>query len=508
MSAEGNDHKPHVPLLEYTTLIYLALPYFLFWMNYFKFAYAVIFSILTIFGLYGAISYYRHNETFPVFSCVLPQKYRITLILSLLGIAFLWLYFSGVGGLWYQNADYEKHNAIFHDLTNLSWPVHYQDTAGNTYYLCYYLAYYLVPAFVGKLTNISFGYVFSFFWALSGLWLAVNWIYRLVPRQSLWIIIFFVFFSGLDVVGNMLTKAVPAGSGFFHLEWWAGFSFWQYSSNTALLNWVPQHAIGGWLTTSLLFSLLKREKDRHRDAMPAMFVCSLAYLWSNFIVLGLVPIMLVLLYENGFRRFFNLKSLVPALGIFIPVTLYFLGNTYPHPHAFIWDQKDLLNLLSRYLLFCLLEFGVFTFFIFSYIRFLNHSDKMLFIVTFIALLLIPFYRFGTYNDLAMRASIPSLLILQIILLNLWSHYSGILKTALIVILILGAITPLWEIGRSFKLNDLRYGLNQGLMQTHVHQSWISAQYLGSGESIYFKYLSKKTEERTAAPPAITNYLNK
>lgn len=508
MLAEDADHKPHFPLLEYCTVIYLTLPYFLFWIFYFKAPYAVVFSILTIYGLYGTFFYYRHGNPSPVFSPDWSGWRRTAFILSLLVMTFVWLYLSGVGGLWYQNVDYEKHNAIFHDLTRLGWPVTYQDDSGQTYYLCYYLAYYLVPAAVGKLTNIYVGYACSFLWALTGLWLVVNWIFKLVPRQAPWIIMFFIFFSGMDVVGNMLTKAVPAGRGFFHLEWWAGFNYWQYSSNTALLNWVPQHAIGGWLTTSLLFHLLQRAEDRGSAPVPALFICSLSYLWSNFVLLGLAPIMLVLLFDHGFRRFFNPRTVVPALGILIPVTFYFLGNTYPHPHAFVWDQKDLLSLLSRYVWFCLLEFGLFCFFIFRSMRFLDTNNRTLFVVTFITLLLLPVYRFGTYNDLAMRASIPSLFILQIMLLSSWNRYSGILKTALIVILVIGAVTPLWEIGRSFKLSHLRYGLNRGLMQTHIHQSWMSAQYLGSGEAVYYKYLSRKTEAKTTAPPSITNYLKK
>ena len=494
--------KSNIPLLEHSTLIYLTLPYFLFWANFFQTTYAIIFSILTFCGLFNALSFYRYNETTPVFSKVEPKLNRIKLILSMFAIIVLWLFLSGAGGFSYQNADYLKHNGIFYDLVNFNWPVNYQGETGNTYYLCYYLAYYLVPSFVGKVTNISFGYAFSFLWALLGLWLVANWILKLTQNKSLWIILFFILFSGLDIFGTLLTKFAVIIDGVPHLEWWAGYDFWQYSSNTSLLYWVPQHAIGSWLTTSLLLSLLQYKKD---GQIPAIYIFAISCLWSNFLLLGLFPVMAVLFFKNGFRRFFNLKSVIPSLGILIPITFYYLGNQYPHSHAFIWEQHELQDILPKYLLFCLLEFGVFTFFIFTHIQNLNKDDKILCIATIVTLLLIPFYRFGQYNDLAMRASIPSLLILQIVLLKLWNFYSRQFKIVLVIALILGSITPLSEIARSCKFSDHNLNPNISLMQI-PHR--IAAQYLGSDQTFYYKYLAPKGNAQALVPIGIINYLKK
>jgi hypothetical protein len=335
-----------------------------------------------------------------------------------------------------------------------------------------------------------------------GLWFVINWILKLTQKKSLWIILFFILFSGLDIVGTLLTKFAVIIDGVPHLEWWAGYDFWQYSSNTSLLYWVPQHAIGGWLTTSLLLSLLQYKKDCQ---IPAMYIFAISFLWSNFVLLGLIPIMAVLFFKNGFRRFFNLKSVIPALGILIPITFYYLGNQYPHSHAFIWEQHELQDIFPKYLLFCLLEFGVFAFFIFTHIHNLNKDNKILCIATIVALLLIPFYRFGHYNDLAMRASIPSLLILQIVLLKLWNFYSGQFKIALVIVLILGTVTPLSEIARSCKFRDHNLNPNISLMQIPYR---IAAQYLGGDQTFYYKYLAQKGNAQALAPIGITNYLKK
>ncbi|HNY50676.1 MAG TPA: glycosyltransferase [Smithella sp.] len=497
-----NFHNPHVPLLEYSTLIYLTLPYGLFWFSYFKFIYAIILSALTLYGLSYALSFYQHTETTPVFSKVDSQARPINVMLIFGTVVFLWLLLSGVGGISFQNADYLKHNGIFYDLIHFSWPVQYCSETGDIHYLCYYLAYYLVPALVGKITNIDFGHIFAFSWSFLGIWLVTLWIVKLTNKTSLWLLLFFILFSGLDIIGTLWTNATVIVDGVPHLEWWAGYDFWNYSSNTAQLYWAPQHAIGGWLATSLLFGLLQNKETK---PIPGTFLLAISFLWSNFVLIGLLPMMAVLLLKNGYRNFFNLKSFLPAIGMIMPLGFYYLGNQYPHVHAFIWEQNRFINVFPRYLLFCLLEFGIFAFFIFRHFHKLSPENRMLVIITMTALMVIPFYRFGHYNDLALRASIPSLFILQIILVRLWSNYSRALKIALVLVLIIGAVTPLAEIARSYKSGNRHLNQNISLMQIPGR---IAAQYLGSNRSFYYKYLAKHGNDQVWVPKEIIQYLKK
>jgi len=215
--------------------------------------------------------------------------------------------------------------------------------------------------------------------------------------------------------------------------------------------------------------------------------------------------MAVLLLKNGYRNFFNLKSFLPAIGMIMPLGFYYLGNQYPHVHAFVWEQNRFINVFPRYLLFCLLEFGIFAFFIFRHFHKLSPENRMLVIITMTALMVIPFYRFGHYNDLALRASIPSLFILQIILVRLWSNYSRALKIALVLVLIIGAVTPLAEIARSYKSGNRHLNQNISLMQIPGR---IAAQYLGSNRSFYYKYLAKHGNDQVWVPKEIINHLKR
>ena len=97
-----------------------------------------------------------------------------------------------------------------------------------------------------------------------------------------------VLFSGLDVIGDLWRAPHFAAHWDItrHLEWWAGR--YQYSSMTTQLFWVPNHALGGWLTIGLL---LRGERDTPLDSMLPMIVVAVA-LWSPLAALGAVPFVL------------------------------------------------------------------------------------------------------------------------------------------------------------------------------------------------------------------------
>lgn len=76
-----------------------------------------------------------------------------TFWISIIIISAIWVYFSGIGSLVYQNSDYWVRNPIFEDLSTYSWPVAYDlslepdlvknicgdDRVAFSYYLCWWL---------------------------------------------------------------------------------------------------------------------------------------------------------------------------------------------------------------------------------------------------------------------------------------------------------------------------------------------------------------------------------
>jgi hypothetical protein len=79
-----------------------------------------------------------------------------------------------------------------------------------------------------------------------------------------------------------------------HIEQWS--IGWQYSSNAALLFWVPHQALAGWIASGLLLYAILYSPQRKYS----LFYFSLTALWSPFVAIGLLPYLLAeFLLEDG-----------------------------------------------------------------------------------------------------------------------------------------------------------------------------------------------------------------
>src|ERR1700730_15635889 len=152
---------------------------------------------------------------------------------------------AGAGGWGIQAGDWLKHNAVLKDLIERPWPVVYQ-TEQDPVGLIYFLAYYLPAALVGKLCGWTAANHALFLTSLLGMALVGMWV-ALLTRGAAWSGLVFALFSGMDLVGALAVH-LHGGSPIPHrerIQWWNGSL--QYSSTPALLFWVPNHALVGWL---------------------------------------------------------------------------------------------------------------------------------------------------------------------------------------------------------------------------------------------------------------------
>jgi hypothetical protein len=95
--------------------------------------------------------------------------------------------------------------------------------------------------------------------------------------------------------------------------------------------------------------------------------------------------------------------------------------------------------------FCFLEF-----FIFYIILFKEYRKEPLYIISFISLLFIPWYKTGFWNFFVMRVSIPALIILMLYVLryfikNGFKSKQDLRWLCMAIIIVIGAITPSQEI---------------------------------------------------------------
>ena len=164
-----------IDLLLLSTFLYLFLPIFIFCFTWIKTVYALlIFIPLIIFFVKHFSDVFYKNEM----KLVKTKRDIIILVITMIILVF-WLYFSGIGGFTFQNNDWDKHNALLHDLINNPWPVRYEIN-GDIGYLVYYFAYYIPAALVGKVFGFSVANIFLFLWTYCGLIIGLFWIYRVI----------------------------------------------------------------------------------------------------------------------------------------------------------------------------------------------------------------------------------------------------------------------------------------------------------------------------------------
>ena len=147
--------------LEMLSVLFMVVPLFIFVSHWITTIYAAALMV-------GLLYLFLKHLSDPIQSKGIEIEWKYFLILF--ALAFVWVYFSGIGGFTYQNGDWKKHFALFHDLVNLDWPVVHQDPMSHTgqSFLVYYFGYYLVPALIGKFNQLGFYDRFSD--ALHGIW--------------------------------------------------------------------------------------------------------------------------------------------------------------------------------------------------------------------------------------------------------------------------------------------------------------------------------------------------
>ena len=269
-------------------------------------------------------------------------------------VAVAWTLTSGIGGLGFQHSDWEKHNAMLKALVQHPWPVHFEPTdiaGGVPSALVYYLGFYLPAAIAGKALGWTAANLALAGWALGGLVLVLLWLGRLVPTRRPLALAVFVLASGMDVVGILLRRGwrFPEVD---KIEWW----HWpvQYSANETLWVWVPQHALGGWLSMALLLD----DVAAARTPGSIGLIGAAAAFWSPFAALGLAPFAAVHAWTNRLRGALSLGNTLAAPALLAVLALYYTSLFHPVPLTTGDAVVPVLAHLASRLGFVLLEAGV------------------------------------------------------------------------------------------------------------------------------------------------------
>lgn len=437
-------------LLYWVSLLYLLVPVVVFVLGWLSWLIALPLTALVTYVLVSTFPRSQHSDP------TNPFALKTILFSSLTSLA--WVATSGVWNLGFgRTQDWDvMRNDMLSTLTKYSWPVTstFADSS-SLWTMRHYLAFYLPGPLIGKVTgeNLSITLFATGVWMALGVWIAFLLLLDLFSRfgNRKYIILFlFAGFSGLDAIGSRIQGTLSLRPSSLinggHIEWWA--ERFQFSSNSTLLHWVPQHAIPSWIGALLVIHVVRSRQNL--SLIPIISVA--AVLWSPFAALGVTLLALLQLLNLGlFAEFlrsireFRYRSLAVLL-IAIPLILFLQSGTSEIPQSFLFSSGDFSHNIALLVKFIPLEFGFIAILTGLIIR---HTAKEQILIS-AALSLVLMLVIGVYNDFAMRVS-PALLVVimvnagEALITTSKSMKIHALRIALACILAFGMITPLFEI---------------------------------------------------------------
>jgi hypothetical protein len=418
-------------LLDVALIAYLALPLLIF-CAWFKLPFAIGLALLLSYASWKTLADVRWRE-FDV---------RAGTVAAIVAVSLAWTALAGVGHFFYANTDWIVRDAVLHDLAATAWPPQYPTDGDFALILRAPIAYYLPAAVVGWLGGAAAGDFALYLWTVLGFALflcAVTTLFS-TPRQRWMAVLLMIGFGGMDLVAWSLAKQhFPTASQ--HLEAWSYLA--QYSSNSTLLFWVPNHALPAWLGTALILRLWRQPSL----ARIAPLMAAAIPLWSPLAAIGLAPFYVASLdWRRDFRGLFAIGTGLPFLAMALLVARYVTLDAVSIPGGWAFHGQTLGEYLPRYVSFCLIEFVVVAWALHR----LAAYDLVLTIAV-VVLSLLPLYRFGAANDLAMRSSIPALTVLALAAVRPVVEPRGSAwRYLLILVLLIGAAGAAHEPIRAFQ----------------------------------------------------------
>lgn len=474
---------------------YLTVPFMIFLFGWLRLIYALPLAIALGYA-YWLMVKHAPEVDLRAFYAKSPMRFFIAI-----AIILLWVAYSGAGGFFYQNPDFMGRNGMFDALVNRPWPsadlypANFDFPVGLVYYFLTWLPAVLVSrAFGWAAGTITLG-----IWLALGIWLTYVIIAnKFAKKSALWILLVFVFFSGLDSVGIWLTGRSlhdPFFAGFCpirrypHIEWWNSF---QLSSNTTQLFWVFNQAVPAWLATVMVM-----EQRRNRSLGMILALLPLAALIPVF---GLFVIAVYKIFENAKgmkkREFWrDLISFENVLCLFIvTVAILFVDSNVRGNEGFNWTAFRGWHEEGRWLLGLGLEALVW-----FAICFRHQRKNPLFYLCIASLFVLTRIRIGNEPDFAMRSTIPIMFILMIFVIQsvneFWKKRQFIAISLAGIIFVLGAITPFMEIGRSVSgtARAYRYGWSPETWDSHnIFEGFKYENYAGKLDTFFWQNLARPT----------------
>lgn len=395
--------------LEMYSILYIYIGVIIFIWGWIRLAISIPCVIFFFYLLYK--KYWNTEELF--FDTIDIQKKIVFGVI--LGI-FLWLIVSGIGGFCRQSGDWDKHNAILHDLITYHWPVKYSLGDNKEAMLSYYILFYLFPASVGKVYGFRCAEIVLLIQSVVGVFLIyLHLCYFLklnTGKKQICVFVLLIIFGGNVLLGRWLYGTVHPEDLNLSFHWFSKIVRIQYSSHIILMRWVFPQCIIPWMVTLMILENPYKIEDFAWIGIPV-------FMYSCFAFVGFVPFFILLTLDGLYQKkkikywiksIFSLQNIY-ALFLIMPIfASYIAGNVFQEkPDILKFNLIDYSQNWELYIIFCLSNFLIWSILIYK-----KESRNLIFYIANGILLYLLLFWYGTWNDLCMRASIPAFFVIAVL----------------------------------------------------------------------------------------------
>lgn len=453
-------------------ILYLVIPIIIFFITWLHWYVGIPASILLIYASFRFIDdNFKKNKDLPRFSKTKEAFFASVYIL-------LYLLITG-HGTFIGSAGYDTpwRNAIYQDLVVQSWPVIYEYSQSA---LIYYLTYWLVPAGLSSIFcfDESSSNAILFVWTFIGIRIFVSllWNYlHLKNTQIIPITFFFLFWSGLNVLGELIVSSLNFFPFEIDIKW--GWYSWWYTGLT----------IDGYQMTYMIRTVFDSLGNTYNQFGPTLLgtILFLQYRQVKYLALigllvvpyspigfiGLFLLMIAEVMKKGIiaikmrrilflQELFSITNIIPSCTIFPIFLFYFIANAVNSTNndGYGAAQSIFSAPLSAYGLvriMVLLLYYLFQFGIFLRLCYKNNNDKFLLWSVLLSLVIFPIFRVGESGDFCWNASVPGFYITMVFMmqeiLRLFKNTMDVKHFFVVSIVVtLACLTPCMQIASSFR----------------------------------------------------------
>ena len=412
------------PWLYASIVLFLTIPLFMFFLGYLKLQVSIpltlIFAGIVLYCVSDCMNGPDGNKNWGSDKDLkIPLSYLIGFAVTALAVSFV----SGAGEYIYTLQDHEYRRAILRDLINYDWPVIYNyntqtnpevikifGMASGQRAFSYYFIYWMPAALAGKAFGFNVGNFVLYLWNSIGIFLCLLSTSAVIKKVTAWVPFIFVFFSGLDIIPNLVYELIH----YSDWRWFEGFvTSMSYVSNFRELASVFNQMVPCFLVVAIL---LMSNNTRSMGLTAGILFC-----YSPWAVFGILPMVAAFLFGKNLRaskisktlyNTFSPANIASAVLILTIFGSYYMTNSGAVGYkGFAWEYFSNPGwFILAYIVFILIEVIPF-----ALILYKREKYNPVFIAAFATLLILPFYRVSGMNDFTMRGSMPALFFFCILL---------------------------------------------------------------------------------------------